>query len=172
MTVGDYGKLLVTETNFSGSQMPREWKPWIDAMALTLKDKLWAVRDAPAIAGKFPVVIYTPIFGLMAWENTDLCEYLASHGYVVVASPDMGATNRGMTLDLQGLDAQAADISFLITFAGTLLDTDVSEVAVAGFSWGGLSNLLAASRDSRIRVLVALDGSMRYYAGGDQHGEH
>jgi len=165
MTVGDYGKLLVTETNFRATHMPQEWKPWIDAMAPTLKDKLWAVRDAPAIAGKFPVVIYAPSFGLMAWENADLCEYLASHGYVVIASPDMGAMNRGMTLDLPGLDAQAADISFLITFAQTLPDTDVSEVAVAGFSWGGLSNLLAASRDSRIRVLVALDGSMRYYAG-------
>jgi dienelactone hydrolase len=165
MTVGDYGKLLVTETNFSGTQMPQEWKPWINAMAPTLKDKLWAVRDAQAIADKFPVVIYAPSFGLMAWENADLCEYLASHGYVVIASPDMGAMNRGMTLDLPGLDAQAADISFLITFARTLPDTDVSEVAVAGFSWGGLSNLLAASRDSRIRVLVALDGSMRYYAG-------
>ena len=37
MTVGDYGKLLVTETNFTGAQMPQEWKPWIDAMAPTLR---------------------------------------------------------------------------------------------------------------------------------------
>ena len=27
-------------------------------------------------------------------ENADLCEYLASHGYVVIASPDMGASTR------------------------------------------------------------------------------
>jgi dienelactone hydrolase len=156
---------LVTETNFSGSELPPEWKPWIDAMAPTLKDKLWAVRNAPPIAGKFPVVIYAPSVGSMAWENADLCEYLASHGYVVIASPDMGATTRSMTLDLAGLNTQAADISFLIGFARTLPDSDVSKVAVAGFSFGGLSNLLAASRDIRICVLVALDGSMRYYAG-------
>jgi pimeloyl-ACP methyl ester carboxylesterase len=101
----------------------------------------------------------------MSWQNADLCEYLASHGYVVIASPDMGATTRVMTLDIAGMNAQAADISFLIGFARTLPNTDVSKVAVAGFSWGGLSNLLAASRDSRISALVALDGSMRYYAG-------
>lgn len=165
MTVGDYGKLLITETHFGGSDMSQKWKVWIAAMVPTLKDRLWAVRDAPAIVGKFPVVIYAPSAGSMAWENADLCEYLASHGYAVIASPDMGATTRDMSLNLPDLNAQAADISFLIEFAQKLPYTDMSKVAVAGFSWGGLSNLLAASRDSRIRVLVALDGSMRYYAG-------
>jgi dienelactone hydrolase len=112
----------------------------------------------------------------MSWENADLCEYLASHGYVVIASPDMGAATRGMTDDVGGINAQARDISFLIGYAQTLPDTDMSAVAVAGFSWGGISNLFAAARDNRIDALVALDGSMRYYAGlvkqaGDVHPE-
>jgi dienelactone hydrolase len=47
---------------------------------------------------------------------------------------------------------------------------------VAGFSWGGISNLFAAARDNRIDALVALDGSMRYFPGlvkqaGDVHPE-
>jgi tetratricopeptide (TPR) repeat protein len=112
----------------------------------------------------------------MSWENADLCEYLASHGYVVLASPDMGATSRMMTSDLAGINAQAGDISFLIGYAQTLANTDMSSVAVAGFSWGGISNLFAAARDNRIRALVALDGSMRYFPGlvkqaGDVHPE-
>jgi pimeloyl-ACP methyl ester carboxylesterase len=77
----------------------------------------------------------------------------------------MGATARTMTMDLDGVEAQARDISFLIGYARTLSDADVSEVAVAGFSWGGISNLFAAARDNRIDALVALDGSMRYFAG-------
>ena len=92
-----------------------------------------------------------------------LCEYLASHGYVVVASPNMGANSRAMTSDVEGIDAQSQDISFLIGYARTLPDTDMSEIAVAGFSWGGISNLFAAARDNRIDALVALDGSMRYF---------
>jgi dienelactone hydrolase len=134
-------------------------------MKPTLKDSMWAVRNAPLLPGRFPVVIYAPSLSSMSWENADLCEYLASHGYVVVASPDMGAKSRNMTLDLAGVDAQAQDISFLIGYAQTLPNTDMSEIAVAGFSWGGISNLFAAARDNRIRALVALDGSMRYYPG-------
>ena len=77
----------------------------------------------------------------------------------------MGATGRGMTPDLTGIDAQARDSSFRIGYAQTLPDADMSEIAVAGFSWGGISNLFAAARDNRIDALVALDGSMRYYPG-------
>jgi tetratricopeptide (TPR) repeat protein len=165
MTVGDYADLLATETSFGRPELSPDWKQWIDGMKLTLKDSMWAVRNAPLLAGRFPVVIYAPSLSSMSWENADLCEYLASHGYVVVASPDMGATSRDMTSDLGGIDAQAQDISFLIGYAQTLPDTEMSEIAVVGFSWGGISNLFAAARDNRIEALVALDGSMRYFPG-------
>jgi pimeloyl-ACP methyl ester carboxylesterase len=165
MTVGDYGDLLATEISFGKPKLSPDWKDWLDGMKPTLKDSMRAVRDAPLLSGRFPVVIYAPSLSSMSWENADLCEYLASYGYVVVASPDMGATSRAMTADLAGISAQAQDISFLIGYARTLPDTDMSEIAVAGFSWGGISNLLAAARDNRIDALVALDGSMRYFPG-------
>lgn len=165
MTVGDYGRLGATETSFGRPDMAAGMKQWIDGMQSSLGKAMWAVRDAAPLAGRFPVVIYAPSFSAMSWENADLCEYLASQGYVVIASPDMGASTREMTTDVAGIDAQAADISFLIGYAQTLANTDMSEVAVAGFSWGGISNLFAAWRDNRIDALVALDGSMRYYPG-------
>jgi dienelactone hydrolase/predicted negative regulator of RcsB-dependent stress response len=176
MTVGDYIQLKATETSFGKPEASPEMKEWMDEAKPTVKDALWARRDAPLAAGRFPVVIYAPSFSSISWENVDLCEYLASHGYVVIASPDMGATTRDMSGDLVGINAQARDISFLIGYARTLPNTDMSEVAVAGFSWGGISNLFAAARDSRIDALVALDGSMRYYPGlikqaGDVHPE-
>ncbi len=165
MTVGDYGDLLATETTFGKPEITEDWKKWLDSMKPTLKDSMWAVRDARPLTGRFPVVIYAPSFSSMSWENADLCEYLASHGYVVVASPDMGATARGMTGDLAGVNAQAQDISFLIGYAQTLPNTDMSKIAVGGFSWGGISNLFAAARDNRIDALFAFDGSMRYFPG-------
>jgi pimeloyl-ACP methyl ester carboxylesterase len=69
------------------------------------------------------------------------------------------------THDLAGVHAQARDISFLVGYSQTLPDTDVAAIAVVGFSWGGLSNLFAAAQDNRIKALVALDGSMRYWPG-------
>jgi len=175
MTFDDYISLQATETTF-GHPRPDDLKKTREDMAPSLASKLWAVRDAPLEPGRFPVVIYAPSFSAPTTENSDLCEYLASHGYVVISGPDMGATTRDMTADLIGIDTQARDISFLIGYAQTLPDTDMSEIAVAGYSWGGISNLFAASRDSRIDALVAWDGSMRYYPGlvkraGDVHPE-
>jgi pimeloyl-ACP methyl ester carboxylesterase len=138
--------------------------------------RLWAVRDAELARGRYPILIYAPSDSSVAWENADLCEYLASHGYVVLASPSMGAATRDMTDDLDGINAQARDISFLVSYAKSLSDTDSSEVAVVSWSWGGISSLFAAARDPRIDALVAMDGSMRYYPGlvkkaGDIHPE-
>lgn len=164
MTVGDYAGLMATETSFAKPN-PSTGQGWKTAMAPTLKDSLWAVRDAPPAPGRFPVVIYAPSFGSMSWENADLCEFLASHGYVVIASTALGASGREMTADLAGIEAQARDISFLAGFAQTLPNADVSKIAVGGFSWGGIANLFAAAQDNRIDALFALDGSMRYFPG-------
>jgi len=163
MTLGDYTALRATETDFDHPIPDSDLKEINAGYGQTLKDKMWAVRDARMEGGRFPVVIYAPSFSNVAWENLDLCEYLASNGYVVIASPDMGQWTRGMTGDVAGVEAQAEDISFLIGYAHTLADTDMSEIAVGGFSWGGISNLFAAARDSRVKALFALDGSMRYF---------
>jgi dienelactone hydrolase len=122
-----------------------------------------AVRDAQAAQGKFPIVIYAPGSSSSAHENADLCEYLASHGYIVLASASIGVNTRSMSVDLEGAEAQAGDISFLVGYAATLAQADSSQVAVVGYSFGGLANVLAAARDDRIGALVALDGSVRYY---------
>jgi dienelactone hydrolase len=125
-------------------------------------EKTWAVKDAPPAPGKFPVVIYAPSFGAPAHENSDMLEYLASYGYIVISSGSVGAHDRGMTDDLEGVEAQRGDISFLIGYAHTQPQADISHIAVAGYSWGGLSNLFAAARDSRIGALISLEGTLRY----------
>jgi pimeloyl-ACP methyl ester carboxylesterase len=117
--------------------------------------------------GRFPVVIYAPSLNAPATENIELCEYLASQGFVVIASPSMGATSRSMTVDISGANAEAQDISFLIDFAVKLPDTDASEVAVAGYSWGGMAALLATARDKRVDALTSLDSS--FVTAGDIH---
>ncbi|MDB5792221.1 MAG: Beta-lactamase [Massilia sp.] len=59
-------------------------------------------------------------------------------------------------------ELQAADIRFLIDYARTLPQADMTRVAAAGFSWGGLSNVLSATKDERIKALVCIDGAVRY----------
>jgi dienelactone hydrolase len=174
VTHGDYLRLGASEESFGRSE--RE----IDAAtALRVKNEFddsgmdharmearlpqRAVLSAPALAGRYPVVIYAPSLSASAAENADLCEQLASHGYLVLASASLGPRSHNMPTDLDGIAAQAADIAFLIGYAHTLAQADTGKIAVAGYSWGGISNVFAAAADSRIKALVSLDGSVRYY---------
>ena len=174
MTVGDYTQLGDTEVHFDAPHP--EQNRWRPLLKTSFEIPLRAVRDAKFAEGHYPVLIYAPSDSSVSWENADLCEYLASHGYVILASPSVGVSTRDMTDDLDGINAQSRDISFLITYAKTLPDTDLSQVAVVSWSWGGASSLFAAARDPRIDALVSMDGSMRYYPGlvkiaGDVHPE-
>jgi len=163
MTIRSYVSLLATETSFGRPIESAGMKEWTRGLSAALNTPLWAVRDAAPLSGRFPVVIYAPSMSSLSWENADLCEYLASHGFMVLATPCMGARTRNGLPDLAGADAQATDISFLIGYAETLPNTDCTKVAVMGFSWGGISNVFAAERDNRISALIALDGTLRAY---------
>jgi dienelactone hydrolase len=165
MNYGEYMDLRATDPAMGEARQQVGIAGWFDAGRNDSRaDPMWAKRDAAPAAGRFPVVIYAPSFSSTSWENADLCEYLASHGYLVLATPGMGV-QRESTHDLPGVEAQARDISFLVGYAGTLSSADATHLAVVGFSWGGLANVIAAARDTRIDALVALDGSVRYWPG-------
>jgi dienelactone hydrolase len=173
ITYRDYLDTIATEEDFTrgAAEVKRMTDSLVNDNAGTrlevvLRDvasPMHAVRDARAEAGKYPVVIYAPSYSSDAAENVDLCEYLASHGYIVLSSASMGAHTLAMTIDHEGVEAQATDISYLIAYAATLPQADTSRVAAIGWSWGGLANVAAAAKDARIRALVSLDGSVRYF---------
>lgn len=122
-----------------------------------------AYVNAQPVKGKFPVVIYAPSYQASSVENFALCEFLASHGYIVISSSSRGTENRfldgGTTRDIE---TQARDIEFLIAEATSLTNADSDKLSVIGFSFGGISNVLAQMRDDRIKALVCLDGSIKY----------
>ncbi|MGI4844166.1 MAG: dienelactone hydrolase family protein [Janthinobacterium lividum] len=173
MRYDDYLQLLGWDDDFNRSPAERdkvlaEWLKFVsegnrDAqLAVERKDVRWAVRDAKALPGKYPVVIYSPSISSNVFENAEMMEFLASYGYVVIASPALGIDERGQKDDLAHAEAQAADIRFLVNYAQSLPQADASRLAVAGFSWGGMANVLAAAQDERIKALVCLDGTVRY----------
>ncbi len=111
MTLNDYVRLPATEDDFDATPAERTRKA--DAFVAEKADglapqRLKAELTAPMVAlesakplnGKFPVVIYAASFGSDGVENVDLCEFLASQGYIVIASPSLGAHTHDMTTDL------------------------------------------------------------------------
>ena len=175
LVYGDYLRLTGSEDDFSRTEAQAAAiadsivrngyfsKSGVEQGEAALRGPMRAQLDAGVAQGSFPVVIYAPSISAPAAENADLCEYLASHGYIVIASPSVGTRGREMASDQEGAETQAADIAFLVRYAHSLPHADTRRLAVVGYSWGGLANVLAAARDPRIKALVDLDGSVRAY---------
>lgn len=116
-----------------------------------------------AMDSLFPAVVYAPGYGASSIENFALCEYLASYGYVVVACPSRGADSRPMEgATLNDVEAQARDIEFLVKEVMGRSGVAADKVATMGFSFGGLAGVLAQTRNSNIKAIVSLDGSIKY----------
>lgn len=128
-----------------------------------LKELTNAFRKITFANGKFPILVYAPSFQASSIENFSLCEYLASHGYIVISSPSRGTETRWFSSNYaKEMETQARDVEFLIKEVGKFPVADFSKIALMGFSFGGLPNIIAQSRNDKIKAIVSLDGTERY----------
>lgn len=134
-------------------------------MDSVLQAPVAARRNVAPARGRFPVVVYNAGGGQPSWDNSVLCEFLASHGYVVIASPSTWNWERTRALadDIASAEAAARDMEFQLGVARTLPYADPGPVAVMGYSWGGLAGPMVAERNGDVAAVVNLDGSIRYY---------
>jgi|GEM_PF-194420 len=176
MTYGDYVALLAWELGapkagaearqaaesqflqMSGLPVTPEGRAAFETL---YREKVGATKDAKPAAGPYPVLVCAPGQGYPAFDNSVLAEYLASHGYIVVASPSMGPDGREMPDSPAAMDAGARDLEYLVGYAQSLPQADPERIAAMGFSLGGSSAALCALRNARIKALVSLDGVLR-----------
>lgn len=123
-----------------------------------LDSQVAAHLDARSLEGRFPVVYYAPGYGASVLFHVVTCEYLASHGYVVVSGPSLGDGPEGIAFDETGIDVQVRDIEFGLSVARERPDADQDRAGVVGFSFGGGSAVLTAMRDPRVAAVVSVDG--------------
>ncbi len=176
MTYGDYLPLLawdtgpeaegaaaraVAELQYIQTVTPQAGSPDQPSIDRLMGERVWARRDAKPAPGKFPVLVYAPGMGYPAFDNSVLFEYLASHGYIVVAAPSTGPDAGRMPWNAFGLEAQTRDLEFLAGYVQSLPQADSERIGTAGFSWGGLSSVLFALRHARVRTVISLDGTLR-----------
>jgi pimeloyl-ACP methyl ester carboxylesterase len=100
-----------------------------------LQKKTMAAHQVNRAEGKFPVVIYHHGYEGWSYDNFLLLEYLASYGYLVIAS----------NFEWPGVNNEFYqgnhDIDFLLDFASTLNSSDTSRIYAIGHSWGAQSFL-------------------------------
>ena len=141
--------------------------------------KNYAVRDAPILDGKYPLILFSHGNGGMRSQNAYWCEHLASHGYIVMA-PDHTGNSCITTIDGEPIiyntsdregaaKARPLDISFLIDsmdrmnkggdsrFFGRV---EMDKIGVGGHSFGGYTSIAVASMDERVKAIVPMAGVM------------
>ena len=130
-----------------------------------LHARLFATRTAayanalPA-RGPFPLVLYGGGANQGLDENTVLWEFLASHGYVVVAVPTVGVRTSVINVDAAGLEAEARDMEVALGVMRRFASADARKLATMGFSWGGAAALIVGMRQPDADAVVALDPSL------------
>jgi len=116
-----------------------------------------AVRDAEAAEGVFPLLIYACDFDRGIGENAVLCEYLASHGYVVAACHALSATSVRSQPGAAALEAMAGDLEYLIAALHGRDMIEPGKLGVIGYGGGGLAALLLQMRNYNVDAVVALE---------------
>jgi len=129
-----------------------------------------AIRNAPPADGTFPLVIYHSGHGSSFEDNSVLCEFLASHGYVVLGSayqkPD------GSSFGVDGHLTSARDIEFLIAYARQMPGVDWNHVGIIGHSGGAHAALVyRAQTNCAADAIVSLDTTQDYYSLADNRWE-
>lgn len=130
--------------------------------ALALELPMLARYGASAEPGRFPLVLLavgkddSPVLHAVAGE------YLASHGFVVVGFPGLGADQRAMQWTAADLRAQASDLAFVLNWARSVEGVQAERVGILAFSFGSGAALVAARHDSSIVAIVSFDGSIGF----------
>jgi hypothetical protein len=159
-------KLISALANAPSPVLSREER---DAMDKLLATRTHAHRDAPQLTGRFPVILNHPGAGGPFQDNSVLCEYVASYGYVVVSSafespyPSVVASNIG------DLEMFIADLAFMARETQGWPYADPGKFGAIGHSIGA-QNLLrwVGHRKCPVKAFVSLDTTMEYATESDK----
>ena len=135
-----------------------------DTSALTHL-KTGSYRNADPANQRFPLIVYMCAFNGMSYENLNVFEWLASHGYIIACVTSVGKYPGNMSTRPDDLMEQVYDGLFTINYLKARNNVDSTKIGVLGYSWGGLAALTLAMHNDHIKAVLSLDGSEMHYYG-------
>lgn len=141
------------------------------AVAAWLGAPVAAVRGAPPVTGRFPLVLVAQGRFHSAHHQAVLSEYLASHGFIVATTPSPFRPDAPPVAPpedvLAGARVQAEDLERTLSALRAQPNVDAAHVAVVGHSFGARAAFLFALRHPETAALVSLDGGIANQQGKD-----
>lgn len=116
-----------------------------------------AVKDVPPQTGNFPLIICAyqggPSF------NNILCEYLASLGYVVIATSSISKVGSWQATKPQlAIQESINNLEYLLNFAQELPFVNPKQLGVIGTNFEGMPALLFQMKNMQADAIVSVDG--------------
>jgi bile acid acyltransferase/acyl-CoA thioester hydrolase-like protein len=130
-----------------------------------LNFKTNSFKNASAVTGKFPLIIYMTAFNGMSYENFALFEALAKKGFIVVSLSSIGRFPGDMSTKKEDLMEQVNDAISTLNVLKQNPNVDFNKVGIVGYSWGGLAGAVLASKIDNVNCLVSLEGSEFHHYG-------
>lgn len=113
---------------------------------------------------KFPLIIYAPSNSKSAVQNHMICEYLASHGYLVISVGSAGDNSLNRSNDQKSILAQVNDMAFILNYFEDRLKIKYSSLGLMGFSSGGLATTIFQMKNKNVKAVFSMDGGQEYGA--------
>jgi len=110
----------------------------------------------------FPLIIYAPSNSKASVQNHLICEYLASHGFIILSVASAGANSINRENMEESTIAQVMDMEYILNYAVDSLHIQYSNLGLFGFSTGGNAIALFQMRNKHVKALVSMDGSQEY----------
>ncbi len=112
----------------------------------------------------FPLLIYAPSNGKASVQNHLLCEYLASHGYMILSVASAGPNSINRDNIEESAMPQVTDLEYMLKYCVDSLHFQYTNLGLFGFSSGGNAITLFQMRHEKVDAVMSLDGGQEYSA--------
>lgn len=114
-----------------------------------------AVGNGVLASGRFPIVFFPD----RPFMQNIMCEYLASHGYIVVSPVLKGTFSDAGEYNLRGIETAVSDLQFALGYIRQNYRTNKS-FAVMGLGFNATHLLAWQMRQQDIRAYISLEGGI------------
>lgn len=134
-----------------------------DELDVLMNKRTRAVRDTAFAEGNFPLLILGQgLYYESPFSHVVLCEFLASHGYVVATCPLVGTQYRLVNLNAEDLETEIRDLEFILGIVSKFPQVNAEVLGIIGYDLGGMAGLILSMRHPQVKAFLSLDAGILF----------